>query len=334
MKKQRRLRGTSVLALAFLFFGLIIGFHVETQAQRGVKRVNDRQVAQIIGSIERRSDTFRRSLDAALDRSRLDGTYTEESVNEFVKVFETATDDLRSRFDGRRAVAADVDNILNSAAVIDLFMRTNLRQRQVQRHWALLRNDLQRLATAYNVALNFNGRIQPPGIVTTHRAYRVNDAQVETLLRRIEKKSDAFRSSLERALDRSRLDNTNREDNINEFVSDFENSTDALRRKFDGRTSVASDVANVLVRAARIDDFMKRGLRRQTIAHRDWRNLRPDLNLLASYYNVAFNLDNRRGMPAYSPIGVADNQTGSKTLFTGTYRLNTLQSENARPTRN
>lgn len=323
--KQYKRGVVSALAVAFAFLGLSVVFQSEAQAQQ---RVNDRQVERIIQSIERRSDAFRRSFDAALDRSRLDGTYTEESVNEFVKAFENATNDLRSRFNGRTAVANDVDNILNSAAVIDQFMRTNLRQRQVQRDWALLRRDLQRLAGAYNVAFNLNGRIQS-GIVATQRAYRVNDSQVEALLRRIETKSDSFHRNLDAALDRSRLDNTTREDNISQFVADFENSTDELRRKFDGRTSVGLDVSNVLVRAARIDDFMRRNLRRQTAAQREWRSLRVDLNLLANYYNVAFNLDNRRGMPAYSTIAILP-AADPDALFTGTYRLNAYQSENAR----
>jgi hypothetical protein len=327
--KQYKRGVVSALAVAYAFLGLSVVSLVFQSEARAQQRVNDRQVERIIQSIERRSDTFRRSFDAALDRSRLDGTYTEVSVNEFVQGFENATNDLRSRFNGRTVVANDVDNILNSAAVIDQFMRTNLRQRQVQRDWALLRGDLQRLAGAYNVAFNLNRRIQSPGIVVTQRAYRVNDSQVEALLRRIETKSDSFHRNLDAALDRSRLDNTAREDNVSQFVADFENSTDELRRKFDGRSSVGQDVSNVLVRAARIDDFMQRNLRRQTAAQRAWRSLRGDLNILASYYSVAFNLDNRRGMPAYSAIAmppVADPDS----LFTGTYRLNAYQSENAR----
>src|SRR5688572_5062084 len=138
--KKYRVMTISALVIAFTF----LGFGLESEAQ--AQRASDRQVEQIIQSIERRSDTFRRSFDAALDRSRLDGTYTEASVNEFVKAFENATNDLRSRFNGRTAVANDVDKILNSAAVIDQFMRTNLRQPRVQRDWTLLRGDLQRLA--------------------------------------------------------------------------------------------------------------------------------------------------------------------------------------------
>ena len=332
MKRIFRKTGAATLALAITFLGFGFIFTSDAQAQRRgqtVRRVNDRQVENIIRSVERRSDVFRRSFDTALDRSRLDGTNTEDSVNEFVKNFEEATNDLRSRFNGRTAVASDVENVLNRAALIDQFMRTNLRQRRVQGDWILLRGDLQRLATAYNVAFNLNGRILPPSVVAVQRAYRVNDSQVETLLRRVETRSDTFRTSLDRALDRSRFNNTNREDNINEFAKDFENATDELRRKFDGRTSVDADVSGVLVRAARIDDFMRRNLRRETVAQRDWRNLRADLNLLSSYYSLAFNLDNRRNMPAYSIIGGAA-LTNADASFTGTYRLNAFQSDNAR----
>jgi hypothetical protein len=318
-----------IFALAFLGFGFVLTNNVQAQTRRRTTRVNDRQVEQIIRSVERRSDTFRHSFDAALDRSRLDGSYTEDSVNEYVKEFEQATNDLRSRFDGRTAAASDVDNVLNRAALIDQFMRTNLRQRRVQGDWTLLKGDLQRLANAYSVSFNLNGRVLPPSVVATQKAYRVSDSQVQTLLNRIETKSDAFRTSLDAALDRSRFNNTNREDNINEFVKDYENSTDQLRRNFDNRASVDTDVSNLLVRAARIDDFMKRNLRREYTAQRNWRSLRTDLNLLSSYYSLAFNLDNRRNMPAYTAMngGVLTN---TDARFTGTYRLNAYQSDNAR----
>ncbi len=74
---------------------------------------------------------------------------------------------------------------------------------------------------------------------------------------------------------------------------------------------------------------MRRNLRRETVAQRDWRSLRTDLNLLSSYYSLAFNLDNRRNMPAYTAMngGVLTN---TDARFTGTYRLNINQSDNAR----
>ena len=317
-----------IFAVGFLGFGFALTTSVAAQTRTMNRvRLSDNQVEQIIRSVERRSNTFRSSFDAALDRSRFDGTVTEDEANNRVKAFEQATNDLRSRFNGRSAVAADVDNVLDRAAAIDQFMRTNLRQRRVQGDWSLLKGDLTRLANAYNVSANLNNRMSSSGTTATQRPYRVTDSQVQYLLNRIDTKSKTFRTSLDRALDRSRFDGTRREDNINEFVQEFENSTSALRKNFDGRTSVDNDASNVLVRAARIDDFMKRNLPREYTAQRDWRNLRTDLNQLANYYSLSFNLDNRRSMPAYTDNAVLTN---TDAYFTGTYRLNVGQSDNAR----
>jgi hypothetical protein len=302
--KMNKKPAAIIVFFSLAMMGLVMGLQVEIHAQGQAFRVNDRQVEQMIRSIERRSDTFRSSFDSALDRSRFDNSYTESSVNEFIKAFEHATDELRSRFNDRRAVATDVGNVLSSAAVIEQFMRANLRQNRVQQDWILLKGDLRRLANAYGVVFSLNDRVLPPLIVAIQPAYRVSDSQVEAVLRRVETKSDTFRISLDNALDQSRLDDTNREDNINEFVRQFEEATDELRSKFNGRTSVGLDVSNVLVRAARIDDFMRRNLQRHTIVQRNWNGLRRDLNLLSSYYNVGFDLNNRRGMPPYPMVGL------------------------------
>ena len=317
-----------IFTLSIIGSGFILTNDIAAQTGRTI-RVNDRQVERIIRSVEQRSDVFRRSFDAALDNSRFNGSYTEDSVNEFVKGFEDATNDLRSQFNGRNAVASDVDTVLNRAAQIDQFMRTNLRQARVQGDWTLLKGDLQRLAGAYGVAFNLNGRVLPPSVIAAQVPYRVSDAQLETVLRRIETKSDTFRTSLDRALDRSRFNESSREDNINDFVKDFENETDMLRSKFDGRTSVMIDASNLLVRAARIDDFMRINLRREAIAQRDWRSLRPDLNLLSNYYRLGFNLDDRRNMPSYTAINNGGVLTNADSRFTGTYRINSNQSDNA-----
>lgn len=294
---------TQLLTTAMTLAGLLLGAQIPVSAQRATYRVNDRQVDQIISSIERRSDTFRSDMDTAMDHSRLDGSYTEDSVNAFVKDFEHATDDLRSNFNGHRAAAADIENVLRKAAIIEQFMRTNVRQQRVQQDWTLLKDDIRRLASAYHVIFNLNGRVLPPTVISSQRPYRVSDTQVESVLRRIESKSDTFRDRIDTALDRSQLNATQREDNINQLVKNFEESTDRLRSKFDGRTSVAMDVSDVLMRAARIDDFMRRNLRGKTAVQNTWLSLRSDLNMLSTYYNVGFNLDDRRSMPTYNAMG-------------------------------
>lgn len=150
------------------------------------------------------------------------------------------------------------------------------------------------------------------------RPYRLNDQAMQQLIRRIEVRADRFKISLDRALDRSRLDQTRREDNINQLVSDFEQATNHLRVRFNRRESTIADAQAALERAAWIDRFMVRH-RLQSTAERDWRLLKNDLNSLASAYQFGWNWD--------TPPG---GLYGMEPQLTGTYRLNVAQSEDAR----
>ena len=69
--------------------------HRNSLAQRTyVVRTN---VHQIIRNLETDTDTFKSSLDRALDHSPLDGTRSEDEINEYVKKFEHATDKLKDK---------------------------------------------------------------------------------------------------------------------------------------------------------------------------------------------------------------------------------------------
>lgn len=154
------------------------------------------------------------------------------------------------------------------------------------------------------------------------RAYRVTYQQVDQLLGRIESRSTQFRQSLDAALDRTRIDGTRQEDNINAFVLAFEAATVSLRDRFRGRRDVAADVSEVLNRAAQIDSFMRRN-NLGAAAETDWRALRSDLDVLAGYYNVTWRWDN----PA---PGIGWNQPGRNreaNRLTGTYRLDASRSD-------
>ena len=116
---------------------------------------------------------------------------------------------------------------------------------------------------------------------------RLNDKEVEKILKRIEQQSDRFKSSLDSALDKSRFNGSNREDDINSFVKDFYEQTKRLRNRFDSHKSTAPDVSAVLERAARIDDFMRRN-RLTSRAQDDWSTLKTNLDELSSAYNVSW----------------------------------------------
>jgi len=116
-------------------------------------RVSDQQVEELIHRIESQSDVFRKSLDTALDQSRLDGTRREDDINSFVKEFYRETKRLHEHFDSHKSTASDVQTVLDRAAQIDQFMRRNRlrRDREAQREWTMLKRHLNELASVYKV---------------------------------------------------------------------------------------------------------------------------------------------------------------------------------------
>jgi hypothetical protein len=152
------------------------------------------------------------------------------------------------------------------------------------------------------------------------RPYRINERQnIDQLMRRIESRTAQFRQSLYNALDRSTIDGTRREDNINEFVGNFETATRTLRDRFSQGRDVVSDVNAVLTQAQSIDRFMERH-RFASSVEQDWSALRSDLDSLARYYSVAWRWN-----------GPAGNNGGwpgrGASLLTGTYRLDPSRSD-------
>ena len=321
-------RARQIISVALVLVLTGIGL-TSAQAQNRTYRMNDRQVDALIRRVENSTDRFRQSAALALDRSRYNGTASEDEMNRFIQSFEQATDQLRDRFTRRSSASADVENVLRQAAFIDQFVVSNRLGGRVQSDWTLVRTDLNALARAYNVAWRWDqvGTVPPRPGYGSQRAYRITDQQLDTLIRRIETRTDTFSASLARALDRTRYDGTRAEDDINRFVRDFEAATDTLRARFGNRTSVAGDVENVLRQASLIDSFVTRN-RLNRRATDDWALLRTDLNELASTYSVAWNWNNTNPLPG--PVDTFPGGTRAANRLTGTFRLERTQSEDPR----
>ena len=159
-------------------------------------------------------------------------------------------------------------------------------------------------------------------------AAQIRTAQVRTILTRIETRTDNFNREVQVALDRSPLNSTAREDRIADFIADFENSTDVLRRNFDTNRNVSTELNDVLDRALFINRFMARN-RLTPRAQNQWNLIRTDLNTLARYYSVSWNWNR---VPVYRDdrddrVG-RGGRGGFDSRLTGTYRLNRTLSDN------
>jgi hypothetical protein len=146
--------------------------------------------------------------------------------------------------------------------------------------------------------------------------------QVQTLLNRIENRTDAFQAEVQRTFN-SDSRTTNREDRISDLISDFENATDTLKVRVNARQTLVGEVDDVFNRAARINNFMLRN-RLNTRAESQWSQIRTDLNTLARYYRISWNWNN------VPNNGNWNNQPGwnSRGTLDGTYRLNVGRSDN------
>ena len=139
------------MLIVFNVLMLIAGFSVVARAQNAPYRMSDKVVKKLMAQLKKDTGRFRKSLDSSLDRSRLNGTNREDDINAIVKNYEDATERLYSRFKDNKSVGADVEAVLDGAAEIDQFMTRRLASERAERDWSAVRQDLRRLAEAYNV---------------------------------------------------------------------------------------------------------------------------------------------------------------------------------------
>ena len=153
------------------------------------------------------------------------------------------------------------------------------------------------------------------------RATRNSDRQVGPILQRIENHTQDFRNSISASPDHSRRNGARREENLNEFVSEFGDATARFRERYDDRQAVAADAQELIDCASSIDNYMRyRQLNAR--ARRDWGNLRLDLDQLARYYKVSWRSDAWVNSQRAGQGGYAANR------LTGAYRLDQSRSDN------
>jgi len=110
---------------------------------------------------------------------------------------------------------------------------------------------------------------------------------VRDLVQRMEQHSNDFRKHFEKALDRSALNDTDREDRLRRWTHDLEDMLDRLKKDQSKNQirDMEQRVNTLLAIAAGINRIM---LYRtfSADAERDWRLLRGDLNALAITYDL------------------------------------------------
>ena len=139
-----------------IFLGVVVALLLTAgataEAQPGQYRNADRRLGPTLRQIESGTLAFRTSLGTRTDQVRPVGVRSDDNINAFVSDFELATIRFRQRYDQQRADAADAQDVIDRASVIDGFMRHRQLDSRTERDWANLRVSLDQFAGAYHVS--------------------------------------------------------------------------------------------------------------------------------------------------------------------------------------
>lgn len=116
--------------------------------------------------------------------------------------------------------------------------------------------------------------------------YGYNQRMLRDSIRRVKDRSDDFRDHLDSAIDRSRIDDTRREDRINDIAREFERAAHRLDDRFDNGRDLnrsSNEARRLLEIGARINQFMSRS-RLNGRVQSDWAQIRQDLRVIANAY--------------------------------------------------
>lgn len=114
------------------------------------------QVRNLITRIETRTDSFKREVDLALDRTPINSTSREDRIADFMTGFENSTDVMRRDFDANRDISGDVNDVLSRALFIDRFVSRNRLSARARTEWSTIRTDLNSLARLHSISWNWN----------------------------------------------------------------------------------------------------------------------------------------------------------------------------------
>ena len=117
-------------------------------------RPTDRQLEDLLTSIENRTDSFRGSISRALNDSRYNGTAREDEVVRLVSDFKSSTRQLRGQFRNQNQAASEARTVLEQGRAINNFIENN--RFSNDRNWIAIKTDLSTLARYYDVPWRWN----------------------------------------------------------------------------------------------------------------------------------------------------------------------------------
>ncbi|HET8783683.1 MAG TPA: YMGG-like glycine zipper-containing protein [Pyrinomonadaceae bacterium] len=116
--------------------------------------LNDAQMRQLIQRIDSRVANFSRSFREDLNRFYGSDRYSAEEARRQLSAFESALVQIRNRVNTRQVTSSDARTLLDRASFINNYVADRQLSNATENNWTNIRQDLDRLASAFNIAWN------------------------------------------------------------------------------------------------------------------------------------------------------------------------------------
>lgn len=147
---------------AYAVIGLII---LGAAGQADGQRRNDREIRDVIRSLNSQIDDFEYGLEYRLNSSSAGRQETNDATRSIRNLQDKVTA-FEDNFLARRENRDDVNEIIIAAKDIDGFLRGNPQNQRIESNWTEVKNLINRLASNYGVTPDWSGRVSsvPPPV--------------------------------------------------------------------------------------------------------------------------------------------------------------------------
>lgn len=345
-----RIKLSATIIIGFIL--LTLASVAQAQRRRPAAPSPTQKMQLLIPRVEKKIE----NLNAEVDRMAGRGTVradTTDTLSEYLAKLDEDIAALSGSLDSGYPVNDEVRAALVSATRVDQFMARNRISASASVQWRSLKRDMVSLSSYNRISWNWRQSVPAlPAASTTAvvptptptpyptpagtplptpyptptpysptSLYTATDAQMSTLLSRIDLKTGIFRSQIQNALNSNTAGA--RDDSVLAYLSKFETAASRLRQQFGRRDASLLDVTDVLTAATYVDQYMSRN-NTTTEAQAQWRDLRNELNTLAGHYRQSWNWN--QNLPT-GPYAGGTDLRGFASRISGTYQLNASLSE-------
>src|SRR5688500_16166736 len=144
-------RFVNLFAVVAVFCFVVLGTADLANAQRR----NERQVRDLVRSLNAQIDDFQYGLDHQL-RSSSTRNQDVENIHDRIRNLQTTVDDFEENLNSRRENRDDVRAIVTAAKEVDTDIAQLLQNRRIESNWQGVRTTINNLASNYGVTPDWN----------------------------------------------------------------------------------------------------------------------------------------------------------------------------------